>query len=259
MSIRMLDIDGEKLKHTLQDDMEALFYVVLFCALTYQEHHLSPMQLKSTLKNLFDETMTFGPGIVRGGNGKTVNSLTRMFTRGVGFESAHLGEWINTVADFFHPAERANSSSDENSIDDDYQDRWSDPKHLDVYWATFLQTHKMEQNNRSVQEIPSYLDDETPSPLMFPHPPSPPLPSPHPLPDHGGQTSRKRPVPKAISSDDTRSTKRTRRSGHGAPISSGTRHSARLEEKLKRALREKEAEKRRKEKEAAKRSQDKQR
>lgn len=170
MSMRMLNVDGEKLKHTVQDDMEALFYVVLFCALMYQEHNRSSAQLKSILNNFFDEKMPFGPGIMGGGNGKTVNSLTRMFTKGLRFESAHIGEWISTVADFLHPAEPDNSSSDENWIDDEpkdaSQDRWSDPQHLDAYWATFLKTHKLEQNNRSVQEIISYLDDETPPPLI---------------------------------------------------------------------------------------------
>nr|VWO95587.1 Uncharacterized protein [Ganoderma boninense] len=248
MSIRMLNADGDNLKQTFQDDMEALFYVVLFCALMYQPHNRSPGQLKNTLNNFFDEKMSFGPGVVGGGNGKTMNSLTRTFTRGLQFESPQLGEWINAVADLHHAAEPVRSSSEENSNDgeseNDYQDRWSDPKYLDDYWATFLKTHKLEHNNRFEQEIISYLEDESPPPLIFPNPPSSPLPSIGPLSPHGTRTSRKRPLP--VSSDDARGTKRNLRSGHRAPSSTGTRHSARLEEKMKREVRERGAEKKRK-------------
>ena len=172
MSIRMLNADGDELKYTFQDDMEALFYVVLFCTLMYQEHNRSTTQLKSILKNFLDDKLPSGPGIVQGGTGKTVKTMTRTFTKGLQFQSSYLGEWINTVADFFHPADRSDSSSEENPIADksrdDCQDRWSDPKHLDTYWATFLQTHKLEQNNRYVQDLPLYLEDETPCPLVFP-------------------------------------------------------------------------------------------
>ncbi|KAI1793233.1 hypothetical protein LXA43DRAFT_1059945 [Ganoderma leucocontextum] len=106
-------------------------------------------------------------------------------------------------------------------------------------------THELEQGNRCVQVLPSYVEDETPSPLLFPTPHSPPLPSPGPSSNHGGRTLRKRPL--RVSNDDARGMKRAR---EGVPGSSGSRHSVRLEEKMKREAREKrekEAEKKRKE------------
>lgn len=262
MSMRMLNFDGDKLKHTLQDDMEALFYVVLFCALMYQGHNCSSSQIRNILKNFFDEKMPFKPGIVRGGAGKRVNSSCRVFTAAIQFQSAELGEWINTVTDFFHPVYPSGSSSEENSTADESTessivdepkdvplDRWSEPKHLDVYWATFLKNHTLQQDNRSEYKLASQLEDETPSPVIFPTPPSPPRSSSN----RSGRTLRKRSLP--ASNDDARGTKRTRRSGNGAPGSSGTRHSARLEEKTKREARERELEKKRKAKEVTKRGQ----
>ena len=257
MSMRMLNFDGDKLKHTFQDDMEALFYVVLFCALIYQGHDCPLRHVKRVLNNFFDEKMPFKPGIVRGGTGKRMNSKCRAFTEGIQYQDTHLGEWLNTVADLLRPADRDDSGTEESSsssIDEprpEPQDRWSDPSHLDVYWSTFLKTHTLAQNNRSEFKFPSQLEDETPSPLIFPSPPSPPLPSPGPSSGPSGRMLRKRPVP--VSSDDARDTKRARRSGPGVPGTSGTRHSARLEQKMKRETWERETEKKRKEREAAKR------
>ena len=237
--------------------MEALFYVVLFCALIYQGHDCPLRHVKRVLNNFFDEKMPFKPGIVRGGTGKRMNSKCRAFTEGIQYQDTHLGEWLNTVADLLRPADRDDSGTEESSsssIDEprpEPQDRWSDPSHLDVYWSTFLKTHTLAQNNRSEFKFPSQLEDETPSPLIFPSPPSPPLPSPGPSSGPSGRMLRKRPVP--VSSDDARDTKRARRSGPGVPGTSGTRHSARLEQKMKRETWERETEKKRKEREAAKR------
>ncbi|TBU27058.1 hypothetical protein BD309DRAFT_859388 [Dichomitus squalens] len=203
LSRRMLHPDGDELKHTFQDDMEALFYVVLWCALMYQPHNLTLEELRKIVAEVFDERVPFMPGIVRGGGGKMANAMFRSYTSVMEFGSKHLDEWIKTVADFI-------SSGDEWKGED--EDKWSNPEHLDVYWATFLQTHTLERDNRFVHVLRAPRKDGLP-PLAS-KPPSHHLHSGHTPPSYTSarpkQESRKRASSEPNADAEPRTTKRLR-------------------------------------------------
>lgn len=139
----MLQREGDHLKHTFQDDMEALFYVVLYCGLMYLPHGLPKEELAIFLARFFDERQSVGPGVVEGGVGKVANVMYRKYTGSVGFGSVHLREWVNTVADFLSSFDHASGG---------YSETWSNPEHLDAYWVKFLE-RDLERNDRDPHRV----------------------------------------------------------------------------------------------------------
>ena len=55
MSNKMLGPRGTTRNHTLQDDMESLIHVVLYCALLYLPHNLSDQELAQKIWLLFED------------------------------------------------------------------------------------------------------------------------------------------------------------------------------------------------------------
>ncbi|KAH9849504.1 hypothetical protein C2E23DRAFT_362283 [Lenzites betulinus] len=86
MSIRVLCPDDTKLKHRFEDDMESLFYVVLYSGLMYLPHNLSVDTLTGFVKDLFLQQIELR-GFTSGGDGKLHNSVRRSFTRALHFGS----------------------------------------------------------------------------------------------------------------------------------------------------------------------------
>ncbi|KAJ2989644.1 hypothetical protein NUW54_g8716 [Trametes sanguinea] len=153
MSIRMLNIDQINGKHTLADDMEALLYVVLHCALYYLPHDLSPRGLTTFIEGFFDHYLPHIDGGLHGGGGKFSNAHDRFFTRNVQFQDPVFDEWLQTVMDYHCQPMDAIERREENL--------WT-LDHLDAYWRHFLETHDLKRDNR--QEHKRLLDFWSPSP-----------------------------------------------------------------------------------------------
>ncbi|KAJ3002982.1 hypothetical protein NUW54_g5551 [Trametes sanguinea] len=102
LSIRMLSDGQVNGKHTFKDDMEALLYVVFYCGLLYLPHTLSGYDL-TTLHDEFFERVINVKGVPAGGGLKLMNSINRLHSNQVGFQSAPFQEWLDTVMDYHSP------------------------------------------------------------------------------------------------------------------------------------------------------------
>ncbi|KAI0632323.1 hypothetical protein C8Q77DRAFT_1279367 [Trametes polyzona] len=137
MSIRMLEENPGK--HTIADDMESLFYVVLYTGLMYLSHNLKIESLTNFVSGFFRSVVV--PGV--GGSGKFVNSLERWYTRFVHFRSAAFQEWLNTVMNYHSPMGEDKEK---------YKDMW-DPARLDAFWSEFLATRELDKDDRMVHTL----------------------------------------------------------------------------------------------------------
>ena len=138
MSRRMLSHLNAFARHTLADDMESLLYVVLYAALRWLPHDYPDYALSDLLQHFF-EARTDVRGIPHGGTYKLGNAEYRGTTREIDFKDTSFQEWLNTVLDYHCPPE---------PLKEAYAGRWSDPSHLDRYWAEFLRTHELARNDR---------------------------------------------------------------------------------------------------------------
>ncbi|KAJ3012573.1 hypothetical protein NUW54_g1830 [Trametes sanguinea] len=144
MSIRMLNSDQLNGKHTLPDDLEALLYVVLYCALYYLPHNLSPQYVAAFSKAFFDEYRRRLGGVLHGGEAKYANAFARSFTKNVHFRDTVFDEWLQTVMDLH--CQRIGTIKRQENL-------WTLDS-LDNYWTQFLETHNLEADNRQVH-LPS--------------------------------------------------------------------------------------------------------
>ena len=149
-------------KHTFADDMESLLYVVLYCALLWQPHNLSRQELTKFVVEFFEESQRVDD-VDTGGSGKSANALSRTYTGSLQLGSKALQEWLITVVNFCWPPQDQ----------EEYQDKWN-ADHLDTYWATFLQTHTLERDNRVVHtmDTPIFRPSSTPFTAYSPWSPS---------------------------------------------------------------------------------------
>ncbi|KAL7281487.1 hypothetical protein ACG7TL_004802 [Trametes sanguinea] len=168
ISMRLLgDRKHEELKHTFQDDMESLLYVVFYCALLYLPHDLSDELLTWTHDRFFYDTEMMGKSLC-GGKGKLANAWYREYTFRLHFESAAFQEWFDTMLDYHHPRKVGDPKP---------TDRWK-PEVVDAYWSHFLETHDLERDNRTVHHLIKFEQYDPDSPESEPPPsPSPPRPS----------------------------------------------------------------------------------
>ncbi|KAL7277716.1 hypothetical protein ACG7TL_008652 [Trametes sanguinea] len=141
MSIRMLEEENQDGKQIFKDDMEALIYVVLYCALFYLPHDLDAMDLTSLHKRFFEHRHVAGD-IVFGGQGKLANAQIRHLTRPIKFGSAAFKEWLDTVLDYHTPRRGCIGMGE----------MW-EPETLDTYWSRFLATHTLERSDRTVHQL----------------------------------------------------------------------------------------------------------
>ncbi len=142
MSRRLLaDPDGE-LRQAIQDDMESLLYVVLYCALHWLPHNLDKKELSNLVSSFFDYRKPLRGGVA-GGTPKLLNAETRNLTGQVTFASKAIQEWLDTVMNLNAPLQ---DSAEE------FKDRWY-PDSLDAFWSDFLRTRTLEQSNRVLNAI----------------------------------------------------------------------------------------------------------
>ena len=150
MSIHVLDgIYGSERRLTLQDDMESLLYVVLYCALVWQPHSLPRDTLTQVIHRMFDEYVDIPPGPPFGGQAKLGNAQRRAYTGRVQFESHGLHEWLNTMMNYLSPLQHHG---------EEFRNKWSDPAFIQTFWADFLAAHSdLEPANR-FENMPYPLD-----------------------------------------------------------------------------------------------------
>ncbi|KAI0935419.1 hypothetical protein AcV7_003854 [Taiwanofungus camphoratus] len=117
MSAKVLS--GDKALHTLQDDMESILYVVLYCALRWGPHNVKRKTLFNTLRHLFDEAWEDDDG-TSGGSGKLLNKFTRRYTKAFTFHSVPLQYWLDTVMNLNSPLPGREY--------EEFRDKWEDPE-----------------------------------------------------------------------------------------------------------------------------------
>ncbi|KAI9062469.1 hypothetical protein FKP32DRAFT_1677406 [Trametes sanguinea] len=162
MSIRMLDERYVDAKHTFQDDMESLLYVVLYCALFYLPHSLSGLALTSLHAEFFERLITID-GVTCGGSYKLLNANKRVPSSRIRWGSAAFAEWLNTVMNYHKPPPE---------LKEKYKDKWN-ADDLAAFWSHFLETHDLERDDRVVHQISKVSRHDPESPET----PSPPPPS----------------------------------------------------------------------------------
>lgn len=153
MSRRMLSYVGFTSKQTFQDDIESLLYVILYCALLWLPHELSPAQLDEALEAIFDRSR-WAPsknGYV-GGDGKLDNAMTRYFTGPANF-AVPLQKWLDTVIDHHVPA-----PASEYLVPPRDTSTWSADQ-LEAFWADFLQTETLASKDRTTHDHPRSTQD----------------------------------------------------------------------------------------------------
>ncbi|KAM5531249.1 hypothetical protein V8D89_015086 [Ganoderma adspersum] len=145
MSHRATSFWGLDGKQTIQDDIESLLYVVLYCALLWLPHSISRADLKETIWQIFERASWSSPDkAFIGGEGKFANAVTRMFTKNAKFSHA-LHEWLDTVMDHHIPVNFSEPDRDTTP--------WSADQ-LEVFWADFLRRHTLASNDRNPHDHP---------------------------------------------------------------------------------------------------------
>ncbi|KAH9849496.1 hypothetical protein C2E23DRAFT_888207 [Lenzites betulinus] len=157
MSIRMLAPRDHERSHRFEDDMESLFYVVLYSGLKYLPHDLDMDTLTVIIDGMFRERKKLG-ALIFGDEGKFANTHSRIYTRLVRFGSPGFQEWVDTIMNYFWPPPELKERN---------KDMW-DPVRIDAYWAEFLRTHTLERDNRVVHKIAHHGLSDLKSPPTTP-------------------------------------------------------------------------------------------
>lgn len=96
MSIRLLTSGSKPFQHTIQDDMESYFYVVLYCGILWIRQTNEIEERRTLINEFFGEYRAGG----KGGNAKFRNKSDKFFIREFFFESDELNKWIDDVCGF---------------------------------------------------------------------------------------------------------------------------------------------------------------
>ena len=151
MSLKLLAPDGHERYPTLEDDMESLLYVILYCSLLWLPHNLSKRDLALMVRMMFEDR-TWLVDQYHGGEGKTANAFNRRYTKMVTFKEP-LHDWLQTVMDYHSPRIH---------LREEYRGYWSDPDHLESFWRDFLQTRTFQPNDRVVHDHPAATGEYPP-------------------------------------------------------------------------------------------------
>ncbi|KAH8115718.1 hypothetical protein DFH11DRAFT_1301272 [Phellopilus nigrolimitatus] len=88
--------------HTIQDDMESMLYIVLYCCVRWLPHSEVNI-LGGRMHNFFDHYLDEGNCTIVGGIGKTIQKYNRNFTDMFAFEDTHTQHWITKSYDYLAP------------------------------------------------------------------------------------------------------------------------------------------------------------
>ena len=114
MSTRLLTNPGSR--HTITDDLEAHFFVLMWTALHWVKHN-QPGDPPIDMAYIFDQQRPYGPGIIKGGAGKSsLYSSRDSELRGVEFtckpfNTLFWGLWM-LFADYLERRQRANRNGE---------------------------------------------------------------------------------------------------------------------------------------------------
>ncbi len=147
MSIKMLsDVHGSE-RQTIEDDMESLLYVVLYCALLWLPHNVSDRELSETYTRFF-EFSTVHRGVAVGGDAKASNAYNRRYTRDIVFDCSAMKAWLDTIMDYCSPRRGAEKG------------KWT-PDHVDAFWSHFLNTQALDRHGRVAHRLERNQPQET--------------------------------------------------------------------------------------------------
>ncbi|KAH9915713.1 hypothetical protein B0H21DRAFT_713571 [Amylocystis lapponica] len=133
MSARLLEVTG--LVHLIQDDMESMLWVVLYCGFLWLPVQvLGASTLDDTVYDLFESShYNATKNVSTGGHAKLLNSLTRRYTRGFKFKCVPFQEFCETMMDYHCPRDHVKVELD---------GQWEDPRYFEKFWSDFLDTNK---------------------------------------------------------------------------------------------------------------------
>ncbi|KAL6305438.1 hypothetical protein BKA93DRAFT_778184 [Sparassis latifolia] len=144
MSQRLLQ--RKNVHHTFQDDMESIFYVVLYCSLRWLPHNRPPNELAETLWRFFENDWVNKDGIRMGGDGKISNMVTRCHTTDLHFPSPGIQSWLEEVMNF--------SADYALEKDTGFAEVWRNPASFAEFWRDFLDTHQLSADDRFNHRLP---------------------------------------------------------------------------------------------------------
>ncbi|RDX42642.1 hypothetical protein OH76DRAFT_1488523 [Lentinus brumalis] len=168
LPFRMIGSQSRERKQTLQDDMESLFYVVLYCAFLWLPHKLTPQQLGDSFSRLFGYVAPDDEDFL-GGAGKVDNVIYRRHTENAGFGPS-MQYWVNTMADLLDPQGLREGHTFDYPFEEDVElgaqklpddelpllrasKMWT-VKNVEGFWSHLLQTRTLEASDRTVHEHP---------------------------------------------------------------------------------------------------------
>ncbi|KAH9939570.1 hypothetical protein B0H21DRAFT_698233 [Amylocystis lapponica] len=133
LSARLLQKPG--LAHLIQDDMESILWVVLYCGFLWLPvRALGDSTLNGTVYALFEHSdYNAEKNVFIGGHAKLLNTLARTHTGEFLFECPPFQEFCETMMDYHHPL-------DNNKVE--LAGKWEHPRHFEEVWDTFLRTNE---------------------------------------------------------------------------------------------------------------------
>ena len=91
-----------KIFHTIREDVESLYYVVLYCALIWTINYIPRREIRSVLRQMFD-SYDDGRSYPQGGHIKAHDFEKRSITGGLTWPSAALNKWFSSLVRFLCP------------------------------------------------------------------------------------------------------------------------------------------------------------
>ncbi|OBZ71155.1 hypothetical protein A0H81_08679 [Grifola frondosa] len=141
---------NDQIVHTLQDDMESLFYVLLHCCFRWLPHSDTVESVTERINALFHESH-YLRGRMLGGDAKLSLLNTRTYIRDMDWVNMSIQEWLNSVLDYRSPSNPSTPLR--------LREKWTNPKHLNEFWSGFLTSHTLEANDRIERDLPDSASD----------------------------------------------------------------------------------------------------
>ena len=188
LSLVLLTRRGRSMRQTIEDDLESLLYVVLYCSLLWLPHDIPDDELADIIAEVFQYFFDTPSGGY-GGRGKSVNAIARRYTARVKF-GPDLKFWLDNMMELRFPQplhwrnqgqvqddpKSAEPSSEEAQHAGDGLDATTDKvltpnpasredeetvhgpvwsiDYIDRFWGDFLQTRTLDRNDRVIHNHP---------------------------------------------------------------------------------------------------------
>ncbi|KAL6309331.1 hypothetical protein BKA93DRAFT_759621 [Sparassis latifolia] len=134
--------------HAIQDDMESLLYVVLYCSLLWLDHNQSLLNLTSLVGAIFGRYRTFDHAEeFRSSGSRLSNQYYRIYTSEVRFSNAAVQEWLDAVMDF------DSAYMIQYPRDTTLAKVWENPAEFNAFWTNFLSNHAISNCDRVPRQL----------------------------------------------------------------------------------------------------------